>query len=90
MYAYAREDLDWWTERLGRELRDGEFGENVTTAGLDVTGALIGEIWRMGERGCPGHRAADPVRHLPGVDRTSGHWVRGSPRPAGPALTCGC
>jgi len=49
VYAYAREDLDWWTERLGRELRSGAFGENVTTAGIDVTGALIGEVWRMGE-----------------------------------------
>jgi len=49
VYAYAREDLDWWTERLGRELRNGEFGENVTTAGIGVTTALIGEIWRMGE-----------------------------------------
>ncbi|HEX6931423.1 MAG TPA: MOSC domain-containing protein, partial [Streptosporangiaceae bacterium] len=49
VYAYAREDLDWWTERLGRELRNGEFGENVTTLGADVTGALIGETWRMGE-----------------------------------------
>src|SRR6266568_9375706 len=44
VYAYAREDLDWWTERIGRELRSGEFGENVTTAGIDVTGALIGEV----------------------------------------------
>jgi MOSC domain-containing protein YiiM len=49
VYAYAREDLDWWTERIGRELRGGEFGENVTTAGIDVTGALIGEVWRLGE-----------------------------------------
>jgi len=49
VYAYAREDLDWWTERIGRELRSGEFGENVTTAGIDVTGALIGEVWRLGE-----------------------------------------
>lgn len=48
VYVYAREDLDWWTERLGRELRDGMFGENVTTAGIDVTGALIGETWRLG------------------------------------------
>jgi len=48
VYAYAREDLDWWTERLGRELRNGEFGENVTTVGLDITTALIGETWRMG------------------------------------------
>lgn len=49
VYAYAREDLDWWTEQLGRELRDGQFGENVTTTGLDITSALIGETWRMGE-----------------------------------------
>ena len=48
VYAYAREDLDWWTEQLGRELRNGIFGENVTTAGIDVSAALIGEIWRMG------------------------------------------
>jgi MOSC domain-containing protein YiiM len=48
LYAYAREDLDWWVERLGRELANGVFGENITTAGLDVTGALIGEIWDLG------------------------------------------
>ena len=48
LYAYAREDLDFWTERLGRELRDGQFGENLTTGGLDVTGALLGETWRLG------------------------------------------
>jgi MOSC domain-containing protein YiiM len=27
VYAYAREDLDWWEADLGRELRDGAFGE---------------------------------------------------------------
>ena len=48
VYAYAREDLDWWVERLRRELASGLFGENVTTAGLDVTGALIGEVWQLG------------------------------------------
>ena len=48
VYAYAREDLDWWVERLGRELGNGVFGENVTTAGLDVSAALIGETWRLG------------------------------------------
>jgi MOSC domain-containing protein YiiM len=49
VYAYAREDLDWWAERLGFELRDGIFGENVTTAGLDITGSVIGETWQLGE-----------------------------------------
>jgi MOSC domain-containing protein YiiM len=48
VYVYAREDLDWWVERLGRELANGEFGENITTTGLDVSGALIGETWRLG------------------------------------------
>lgn len=48
LYAYAREDLDEWAATLGRELSGGVFGENLTTRGLDVTGALIGERWRVG------------------------------------------
>jgi MOSC domain-containing protein YiiM len=48
VYAYAREDLDWWVERLGRELSNGQFGENITTMGLDITGAVIGEKWQIG------------------------------------------
>ena len=48
VYAYAREDLDWWAEELERELASGVFGENLTTSGLDVTGAVIGERWRVG------------------------------------------
>jgi MOSC domain-containing protein YiiM len=48
VYVYAREDLDWWAGPTGRELRDGFFGENITTEGLDVTNALIGERWRLG------------------------------------------
>ncbi|MFF7971676.1 MOSC domain-containing protein [Streptomyces sp. NPDC007905] len=48
VYAYAREDLDDWERELGRPLTNGCFGENLTTAGLDVSGALIGERWRIG------------------------------------------
>ncbi len=48
VYAYAREDLDAWQVELGRELDNGSFGENLTTTGLDVNGALIGERWRIG------------------------------------------
>ncbi|MFL6075259.1 MAG: MOSC domain-containing protein [Mycobacteriales bacterium] len=48
VYAYAREDAAWWERELDRPLRPGMFGENLTTAGLDVTGALIGERWRIG------------------------------------------
>lgn len=48
VYAYAREDLDTWQAELGRPLTNGVFGENLTTLGLDVNGALIGERWRIG------------------------------------------
>ncbi|MBU9765172.1 MOSC domain-containing protein [Mycobacterium sp. TNTM28] len=51
VYAYAREDLDAWQVRLDREIANGEFGENLTTAGIDVTNALIGERWRVGKAG---------------------------------------
>ncbi|MGW1404804.1 MOSC domain-containing protein [Streptomyces sp. NPDC002403] len=48
VYAFAREDLDGWERELGRPLANGAFGENLTTAGLDVSGARIGERWRVG------------------------------------------
>ncbi|MGY1429226.1 MOSC domain-containing protein [Streptomyces sp. MN12] len=48
VYAVAREDLDDWERELGRPLPNGSFGENLTTAGVDVSGALIGERWRIG------------------------------------------
>jgi len=48
VYAYAGEDADWWAEQLRREVGPGSFGENLTTRGLDVTGAVIGERWRAG------------------------------------------
>lgn len=49
VYAYAREDIEWWERELGRQLAPGHFGENLTTIGLDVTGALIGEVWRIND-----------------------------------------
>ena len=47
--AYAREALDWGEAEVGRRLPGGVFGENATTRGLDVTGALIGERWAIGD-----------------------------------------
>ncbi|QMV22920.1 MOSC domain-containing protein [Streptomyces sp. SCUT-3] len=49
VYAYAREDLDRWERELDRDLPDGVFGENLTTEGVDVNGALVGERWRVGD-----------------------------------------
>ncbi|MFI6344566.1 MOSC domain-containing protein [Streptomyces sp. NPDC050560] len=48
VYAFAREDLDSWAEVFGRVPASGAFGENLTTEGVDVSGALIGERWRVG------------------------------------------
>jgi len=51
VYAYAREDEDWWAAELDRSIAPGSFGENLTTYGLNVTGAVIGERWRIGDDG---------------------------------------
>ena len=49
VYAFAREDLDPWAAELGMEIRDGQFGENLTTAGIDVNEAEVGERWLVGD-----------------------------------------
>jgi MOSC domain-containing protein YiiM len=49
VYAFAREDLDYWEFELHRELADGSFGENLTTVGIDPSEALIGERWQVGD-----------------------------------------
>jgi MOSC domain-containing protein YiiM len=51
VYAYAREDLDTWQHKLERDLGNGMFGENITTEGLNVTAAGIGERWKIGSDG---------------------------------------
>ncbi len=48
VYAYAREDEDWWADELGAAVPSGAFGENLTTSGVDCSNAVIGERWRVG------------------------------------------
>lgn len=48
VYAYAAEDADFWVAEIGRPLWPGAFGENLTTAGVDASGAVSGEQWRVG------------------------------------------
>lgn len=48
IYAYSQDDADYWARELDREIPPGLFGENLRLAGLDATGALIGERWRIG------------------------------------------
>jgi len=48
VYAVAREELDWWSTELGRDLESGVFGENLTTTGFEVDAAVVGEQWSIG------------------------------------------
>jgi MOSC domain-containing protein YiiM len=48
VYAYAREDYDFWRADEGIDAAPALFGENLTVEGLDLTAALIGERWRVG------------------------------------------
>ncbi len=49
VYAYASEDYEWWSTQLGRTLPPGMFGENLTTRGVNVGGAVVGQRWRIGD-----------------------------------------
>ena len=48
VYAYAVEDVRWWEQEVGRALAYGEFGENLTTEGMEVNTARVGERWEIG------------------------------------------
>jgi MOSC domain-containing protein YiiM len=75
VYAYAREDLDRWERELGRPLVPGSFGENLTTAGVDVNAARIGERWRIGTALLEVTSARIPCRTFAGwLDRAG--WVK--------------
>lgn len=57
VYAYSREDAQWWADELDRDLPPGIFGENLSTEGMDLSQAVIGEFWSIGsavlEVSCP-------------------------------------
>lgn len=48
VYAYAREDLDFWAAELGQRVDPGGVGENLTLTGTDCSGAVVGERWQVG------------------------------------------
>jgi MOSC domain-containing protein YiiM len=47
VYAYAVEDYRWWAEQ-GVPYEPGRFGENLTTAGIDLGACRIGDRWQVG------------------------------------------
>ena len=48
VYVYSSEDYRWWEDKLARSLEPGIFGENITTSGIDVTNANVGDRWQVG------------------------------------------
>ncbi len=51
VYLYADEDAAWWAAELDREIAPGQFGENVRTSGLDVSGLVVGQRLLIGNEG---------------------------------------
>ena len=50
VYAYASEDTAWWAGELDRDdLGPGTWGENLTLAGVDASGAVVGSLWEVGD-----------------------------------------
>ena len=47
VYAYAREDYEFWSSH-GMSTSPGYFGENLTTEGIDLSAAIVGERWTVG------------------------------------------
>lgn len=48
VYAYSQADADFWAAGLNRDLPPGIFGENLRISGIEATGAVIGERWKVG------------------------------------------
>ena len=91
VYAFAREDLDWWGAELGGEIRDGQFGENLTTRGIDVNESEVGERWRIGTTLLEVAMVRTPCNDFKNWQRLNGFDDRagsgGSPRRPDPGPT---
>jgi MOSC domain-containing protein YiiM len=48
VYVYGSPDYAWWSERLGRELSPGTFGENLTLSELESASVAIGDRFVIG------------------------------------------
>jgi hypothetical protein len=91
VYAYALEDYEWWAAALADgdgpvELTPGTFGENLTTEGIDLTGARIGDRWSVGDVVLEVSQPRQPCYKL-GIRRGTTASPTSSPPPPAPAPT---
>jgi MOSC domain-containing protein YiiM len=80
VYAYSVEDYAWWQSELLRGLEPGHFGEQLTTSGIDLNAALLGETWRVGTALLQVAHVRIPCQTFKGWMSHSGYdansWVR--------------
>jgi MOSC domain-containing protein YiiM len=80
VYAYAAEDYRWWEAELGATLPPGHFAEQLTTEGIDLNAALVGETWRIGTAVLQIAHVRTPCLTFKGWMGHTGHdptaWVR--------------
>ena len=48
VYAYASEDYEWWSSTRTGPLPLATFGENLSTAGIELNDCRIGDRWQVG------------------------------------------
>jgi MOSC domain-containing protein YiiM len=73
VYAYAIEDYEWWAGQGVAPVGPGTFGENLTTAGLDVSAARVGDRWRIGATLLEVAQPREPCFKL-GIRMGDGHF----------------
>ena len=49
LYLYSQKDYDWWSERLGKKLAPGIFGENLTLSNFGDAPLMIGDSLQIGD-----------------------------------------
>jgi len=66
VYAYAVEDVAFWTAELGQDIAPGGMAENLTLSGVDCSHAVLGERWRVGDAVLVVRGARTPCRVFAG------------------------
>ena len=87
VYAYAVDDYTWWSAQLGVPLGPGTFGENLTVAGFDVSRAVVGQEWEVGNAVLRVTQPRMPCFKL-GMRMGDASFVDHSAPRCGPGRTC--
>ena len=48
LYIYGSADYEWWSQELGKDIKPGTFGENITISELESTTFNVGDYLHIG------------------------------------------